>query len=537
MRPSRTFSWGVIALSLVLSAVAPFSHAADGPHRVVFETTCDKAVQTAFHAAVTQLHSFEYPEAERQFRRVAVSDPACAMAQWGIAMSLWHPLWAPPTSEERAEARLALTRAAALPASPRERQYMAALKQYYADSDATEQERRIAYRAGMAELHASFPGDAEAGVFYALSLLATASPQDKTYALQRQAAALLESLRESQPRHPGVLHYIIHSYDYPGLAERALTAAETYAASAPDSAHAQHMPSHIFTRLGMWDASLSSNKDSTASAAAYTRRAGLPGHYDEGLHSIDYLMYALLQTARDDEALQLLRHLRTIDRTHPDNFKVAFTYAAAPARYALERYDWHLASNLELGFEQFRWGDFPWALSIHHFARGLGAARSEQAAAAHLELAAIRELQRQLVPSTQTYLREEVQVHIDMLAAWLAQLDGDAERALQLAGAAADREDAVDKHPVTPGEVLPARELYAELLLINNRPVAALAAYQQVLASSPNRFNAHLGAARAALAADQRELAADHYRALRSQASAGNEDRAGLAEARRFDGG
>jgi tetratricopeptide (TPR) repeat protein len=328
------------------------------------------------------------------------------------------------------------------------------------------------------------------------------------------------------------LHYLIHAYDYPGMAHLALPAATIYAGVAPDSAHAQHMPSHIFTRLGLWGRSISSNYDSTASAEDYTRRASLPGHYDEGLHSIDYLMYALLQTARDDEAAQLLSRLHGIGKAHVDNFKVAFTYASAPARYALERRQWAEAAQLTLLPMDFPWHEFEWARSIHHFARGIGAVRSGELDLARQELAVIEDIAAGLTDTVLPYWREEVLVHADAVSSWIAYAEGDTDTALRLAEAAADREGAVDKHPVTPGEVLPARELFADMLLELGRYAEALGQYRTVLAGSPNRTNAVIGAARASAGSGDASAAVQYYEAVIDQTSDGNPDREGLSEAR-----
>jgi tetratricopeptide (TPR) repeat protein len=383
----------------------------------------------------------------------------------------------------------------------------------------------------MSELYANNLDDPEAAVFYALALLATADPHDKSYPHQFKAAGLLNWVGNSQPTHPGVLHYQIHSYDYPALVHLALDAANTYATAAPDSAHAQHMPSHIYTRLGLWDQSLSSNHDSTQSAADYTVRAHLPGHYDEGLHSMDYLIYAMLQTARDEEAEELLMKLGAISRTDTENFKVAYTYASAPARYVLERRQWDEAANLQLVREDFAWEDFGWAQSIHYFARGIGAARAGKIDQARAELATIVELQAAASKALLPYWREELQVHVDAVSSWISLAEDDTESALGLAAAAADREDAVDKHPVTPGEVLPARELYADMLYQTSDYDKALENYQVVLASSPNRLNALLGVAHSAERLGDDALAANYYALARNQAKHGNPQRTGLTEA------
>jgi hypothetical protein len=485
---------------------------------VQFENSCSAAVQSDFAIAVTYLHSFEYPESTRLFQQIANQDPDCAMAQWGLAMSVWHPLWAPPSSADLQSGAQHLSSAAEMPASARERAYLAALAEFFASSDAgSHRERALAYELAMAEIYQAHLDDPEAATFYALALLASADPHDNTYGNQYKAAALLNWVKSGQPTHPGVLHYLIHSYDYPALAHLGLDSAMVYADAAPDSAHAQHMPSHIFTRLGLWDRSLSSNHDSTRSAAAYTQRAHLPGHYDEGLHSMDYLIYAMLQTARDQQAGELLVTLAAIDRTDTENFKVAYAYAAAPARYALERRQWAEAARLQLIRENFPWADFAWAESIHHFARGVGAARSGQLDAAQAELVIIKRLETKLLETTPAYWREEVGVQALIVDAWIRFAQGDAQAALKLAAQAADREDSVDKHPVTPGEVLPARELYADMLLAAGHETQAAEQYQRVLESSPNRLNALLGAARASALSGRPDAAAGYERQIRTQ--------------------
>jgi len=500
--------------------------------QVQFDTSCSAEVQSAINEAVTLLHSFEYVETTRRFGEIIEQDPDCAIARWGAAMSVWHPLWAPPSKADLEKGARILAETENLTVTPREAAFIDALKAFFSSTDiATHRERAGMFEARMGELYANNLDDPETAVFYSLALLAAADPQDKSYANQYKSAGLLNYVRDQYPTHPGVLHYLIHSYDYPGLAHLALESAKTYAAAAPDSAHAQHMPSHIFTRLGLWDRSLASNHDSTRSAAEYTVRAHLPGHYDEGLHSIDYLMYAMLQTARDDEANELLTTLHGIGKTDTENFKVAFTYASSPARFALERRQWVEASEIPLLPEEFLWDDFPWALSIHHFARGIGAARSGQPARARAELAVIEELQAGIGRATHTYFREEVQVHVDAVAAWILLAQGKSDEALQRASAAAEREDAVDKHPVTPGEVIPARELYADMLFETGNHAKSLRQYQTVLAGSPNRLNALLGAANAANHVGDVALAEEYYAQVRKQTKSGSRQRAGLDRA------
>lgn len=491
---------------------------AQEPSSLQFQNSCSDAVQFQFNNAIALLHSFEYPETTRLFREISKQDAGCAMARWGSAMSIWHPLWAPPSKADlEAGARL-LAETEGLDMTPREAAYINALKAFFSSADrSTHLQRARAFEAKMGEVYVNYLDDPESTVFYSLALLAAADPRDKSYARQYKSASLLNWVRSSHPEHPGVLHYLIHSYDFPGLAHLALDSAMIYADVAPNSAHAQHMPSHIFTRLGLWERSLSSNHDSTRSAAEYTQRAHLSGHYDEGLHGMDYLMYAMLQTARDDEARELLNRLAGITRTDTENFKVAYTYAASPARFVLERRAWKEASELEFIRKDFGWDEFPWAQSIHYFARGIGSVRNGDVNKANQELAVIRELQSRLSPNAIPYWREEMQVQVDALTAWIALANGDDENALRLASAAADREDLVDKHPVTPGEVLPARELYAEMLLETGNYLESLSQYQVVLSGSPNRLNAMLGAARAAKEAGNLELAVKFGDIVREQ--------------------
>ena len=524
----------IAGIVLSISILAAFSSIANADNKEVFqvsfETSCNMEVQDKFENAVTLLHSFEYIETARIFGEIAQQDPDCAMAYWGAAMSIWHPLWAPPGEDELRRGAEILARAPMQNTTPKEAGFVNALKAFYSSTDTTTNRQRVLdYESLMAEVYAENRNDPETAVFYALAVRSTAEAHDKSYAQQYKATALLNWVGSKQPTHPGVLHYIIHSYDYPELAHLALDAALTYADAAPNSAHAQHMPSHIFTRLGLWDRSLAANHDSTASAAAFTVSAHLPGHYDEGLHSMDYLMYAMLQTARDDEAKALLAKLHSIPRTDTENFKVAYTYASAPARYALERREWQEASELELvRADDFPWQDFGWARSIYHFARGIGAARSGNPDAARKELAIIEEIQSNIPPALLAYWREEIQVHVDTVGSWIALAEGNTDKALELAAAAADREDAVDKHPVTPGEVIPARELYADMLLETGRHQESLAQFQTVLEGSPKRLNALLGAASAASKSGDTALAQHYQKIAHEQISSGNPDRSGL---------
>lgn len=508
---------------LIVNLMSPAGWAADRKSgQFHFSTSCAPDVQDDFSNGVRLLHSFGYLETTKIFAAIITKDPTCAMAYWGAAMSIWHPLWAPPSPADLAAGAAVLTQAKDLKTTVREAAYITALSGFFSSTDqATHRQRAAAYAVNMNALHEKYGGeDVEATVFYALSLLASADPRDKTYKNQHKSGDLLASVKQSHPRHPGILHYRIHAYDYPGLAHLALEDAKKYAAAARDSAHAQHMPSHIFTRLGLWNLSLASNHDSIKSAADYTIKAQLKTHYDEGLHSMDYLMYALLQTGRDKAARILLDKLAVING--PENFKSAFTYATSTARYSLERRAWKEASRIELVVKDFPWQNFPMAEAIHYFARGIGAARSGGINQAQAEVAVLTRLQKELPPSAPLYWRVEVQVQVDAVTAWILLKQGQTKEALALAAAAADREDAVDKHPVTPGEVVPARELYGDMLLEVGLYQAALRQYQQVLTGSPYRLNALRGASVAAKKTGLVSLSRDYWAVIQAQIKFGD---------------
>lgn len=503
----------VAILILFLSLQSSVTTAAVGSSPlIVFSNSCRAEVQADFSEAVALLHSFEYAQSSKIFENIIQRDPDCAMAQWGVAMNLWHPLWAPPNSENLEKGAKLLANTDDLDKTPRESAYIDALKTFYSSADtSTNSAREQAYETRMAKLYMQYLDDPEAAIFYALSILSTADPRDKTYSHQYKAAGVLNWVRSAHPNHPGVLHYTIHAYDFPGIAHLALPSAMVYADAAPNSAHAQHMPSHIFTRLGLWDRSLSSNHHSDETAIEYTENAKLPGYYDQGIHAMDYLMYGMLQTGRIQEASALLDRINGIKKAHNEMLAVAFTYAAAPARYTLELRKWDQASQLELGHPEFPWEKFKWAPSVHFFARGFGAVRSGKIAQAHQEIAKLENLQSSLPSTTLLYMRDQVQVQINLIKSWVLLSEGKVDAALLLAKTTAEREDSVDKHPVTPGAVLPARELYADMLQETGNSTEALKQYQIVLQSSPNRLNALKGAQQAAeRIADQRT--ADIYK-------------------------
>ena len=342
----------------------------------------------------------------------------------------------------------------------------------------------------MEQLYKTYPSDIESAIFYALALNAAADPTDKTYTKQKKAVSILNPIFQREPLHPGIAHYIIHNCDYPALAELALPAARKYASIAPASAHAQHMPSHIFTRLGLWDECILSNLVSVSAAQCYASKAKIKGHWDEELHGLDYLVYAYLQKGDDQQAKQQADYLQTIREVYPVNFKTAYAFAAIPARYALERKMWREAASLSLNPTNFPWQDFPWQESIIHFARSLGAVHLNNINEAKAELENLRSLHNNLLNGSDKQQETQVAVQIKSIEAWIEYKQKNDKKALELMKEAADLEDRSEKHPVTPGEVIPARELYGEMLLEMNKPSLALKNFELDLKTHPNRFNA-----------------------------------------------
>lgn len=491
----------LLAASLV---GVPMARAQDHDHaagdaqaigQVTFDTSCAANVAEEFNSAVAMLHSFWYPASEKAFQAIAEKEPDCAMAHWGVAMSRFHPLWERPGPEDIRVGQAALDKAqAAGAATDRERGYIEALQQFYENADQVDHlDRLIAYEKAMGELHARYPNDSEAAVFRALAILGVAysSPPDETYARQLEAGAILNPILAAQPDHPGVAHYIIHSHDYPELVDRALEAARRYAEIAPDAPHALHMPSHIFTRLGLWDESIASNRAASASA----RKDDWIG---EELHTLDYLTYAHLQRGEEQEARAILETLPAIEAGAPNYFAGLYATAAIPARFAVERRQWSEAAKLDVPADVFPGGSFCWAEATLYYARGLGAARTGQLDLAHRSIADLEACKAALLDGGEPLWADQVEVQRRAVAASVAWAEGDKDGALTMMRSAADLEDTTDKHPVTPGAIVPARELLGEMLLEIGEPVEAHEAFAATLAMSPNRMRALEGAAQAA---------------------------------------
>jgi hypothetical protein len=507
----------LVALAMLLLARAPVAVARDGEKlgTVSFQISCTPTAQTKFTRAVALLHSFWYEEAEKAFTTITTNDPGCAMGYWGIAMSVYYPLWQPPSPAMLQKGAAALEKTRGLTVTPREKDYIAAVERYYQDSDKVDHRTRaLAYEKAMAQLHARYPDDREAAVFYALALNATAAPSDKTYANQLKAGAILEKVYAEQPNHPGVAHYIIHSYDYPPLAARGLIAARGYAKIAPSVPHAQHMPAHIFTRLGLWQESIDSNRASANAGKAYYARLGKSTVWDQTLHALDYVVYAYLQIGQDGQARAVLEELNTMQRAEPESFVAAYAYAAIPARMALEQHRWGEAAALSPASKTFPWDRFAWAEAITSFARAVGAARSGDAAKARAEAQKLEGYRGTLIAANQTYWAEQVNIQQRTATAWAARAEGKNDEALKLMRTAADLEEATEKHPVTPAPVVPARELLGEMLLDLNQPAQALVEFQASALREPNRFNGLFGAARAAELSGNAALARTLYTQL-----------------------
>jgi hypothetical protein len=482
------------------------------------------------------LHSFWFAPAIKTFTAVTELDPTCAMGHWGVAMSLLgNPFAWPPSPAALKDGWAAVEKAkAAGPKTAREQAYIAAIEAFYKDADTVDQRTRaLAYEKALEYLVSLYPDDREASIFYALALNATALPTDKTYANQLKAAALLEKVFAEQPQHPGVAHYLIHSYDYPPIASRGLDAARRYAGIAPAAPHALHMPSHIFTRLGFWQESIDTNRASADAAReelSSTHQQGA-GSYN-ALHAMDYMMYGYLQLGQEQAAQRLLAEIAAIQKLDVENFAAAYAFAAMPARYALERRQWAEAAALTLHPKDLAWNKFPQAEAVFVFARGLGAARSGNVAAARQDLDRLQALREAQLAAKQNYWAEQTEIQRRIVAAWVAYADGKPQEALEGMRAAVEREDATEKHPVTPGPLIPARELLGEMLLELNDAAQALQAFEALQQVEPNRFRGLYGAGRAAALAGERDKARTFYTQLVALAAHADGERPELTEAR-----
>jgi hypothetical protein len=527
---------GALSLMLVTRVCAQeHTHdAAPGERlgRVAFATSCRTDAQARFERAMALLHSFWWEEGGRAFRAVAAADSTCALAYWGLALNSWgNPFVGGPLGDNLRQGAVAAERALALGApTPRERGFLAAVGALYRDYETTPNSRRLlAYSDTLARVYRDFPDDPEVALYYALSLVATASPTDTTFSRQRQAAAILNPLFRRFPEHPGLAHYIIHANDSPQLASLGLDAARRYAQIAPSAPHAQHMPSHIFVRLGLWDEAIDANQRSLDAGVEYARAQQLRGVAPEQFHALDYMVYGYLQEGRDSAARRTVTQgLALTAVLTSDALLTNYNRVAMEARVPLEQGDWAAAARLPVRAA----GHGGIGEALGHFARGIGAARSSDTTQARVEVAALGAIEAALAGQPGYNWSRIVGIKKEAVAAWALLAAGDTAGALREAKAAAALEDVTEKHPVTPGELLPARELEGDLLLAVGRYPSARAAYEATLRREPGRLRSVFGAARAAELAGDGAAARTGYRAFLSRMQESDGARAELEIAR-----
>jgi len=538
----------VLVLSVFLGAGMPgaWAHEDDAARQgaapeklgeVNFPVSCSAAAQKEFNRAMALFHSFWFDPAKKSFARVLELDPQCAMAQWGIAiMSMGNPFAWPANPNAMKAAAAAAAEAQRIGASnERERDYIAALGVFFNDWENIDYRTRvIAFEKAMEGVARRHPQDLEAQILYALVLDATALPTDKSFANQLKAAGILEPLFGKYPNHPGVPHYLIHTYDYAELAHKGLPAARVYAGIAPSVPHALHMPSHIFSRVGLWEEMVEGNRASYRIAMGELSEKTLGiGAYD-ALHAMDYMVFGHLQQAQDRAAQQIADEVAAIRKVNVENFVAAYAFASIPSRIALEHRDWAQAAALELSPPDLAWNKFPQAEAILVFARGLAAARTGDINAARRDLQRLQALKDAMTAAKIGYWAGQADFQIKTVNAWIALAEKRNDEALQSMRAAAEAEEASDKHPVTPGNIVPSRELLAEMLMETGQPAQALAEYERSLKRDANRFRSVYGAARAAEAAGNSGAARDYYAKLQSLTANHDTERPELVRAREF---
>jgi len=522
-----SFATAIAIVTAAAAAPVPALAQDDGEQRfgtVHFSTSCNETAQRRFDRGMRYQHSFWYRESKEIFEETLKADPECAIAYWGIALSLLFNPHVPPPKDNLVLGRSTLEKAKSIGAkTQRERDYIDALLAFYAGDDQVTHGQRVqAYLKAMEALAARYPDDDEAQIGYAIVLNVAASPNDKTYANQLKGVAILEPIFKRQPRHPGIAHYLIHLYDYPPIAERGLDAARRYAEIAPAAPHALHMPSHIFTRVGYWQESIASN-----AASARAAKAGKEPH--DQLHSMDYLVYAYLQVGQDKEARAVMEEMVALTGYNPAVRTGPYAVAASQARYMLERGDWPGAAGLQVQPSRFTYVD-----AVTHFARALGAARSGNLDAARSDIAKLVELRDKLQQAKDDYWTEQVDIQRQIATAWLLKAENKPADALAAMGAAADQEDKTEKSVVTPGWLLPARELYGVMLLERGMAKEALAAFEATLLKEPNRLGATVGAARAAAKLGDAAKAQQYYAKAVALTEGADLSRPEVAEARAF---
>jgi hypothetical protein len=503
---------------------------------VHFPISCTPAAQQQFERAVAMLHSFFFPETLKAFTAIAKAEPSCGMAYWGIAISQRpNPLVSPFPPEMMRKGWEAIEAGRAADAkTQREKDWIEALGTFFKDYDKVDlRTRTLAYEAAMAQLAARYPDDDEAAIFYALALNEAVDLNDKTFAKQFKAAAILQRLEAKQPNHPGIPHYIIHSYDFAAICQQGLPAARRYADLAPSAPHALHMPSHTFSMLGLWDESIAANLKTIAAGKEYAARNKLDGIYPSDPHSYDFIQYAYLQLGQDAKAKAVMEEVGAIQKVFSPRLASDTALAAVPARYMLERQDWRGASGLLVPATV----NAAPAKAIVHFARAIGAARSGDFGGAQADIEKLKELSAELAKTNQTYWSGQVDVQTLAAQAWLAQSQGNKAEAVKLMRAAADLEDRSEKHVAMENRLYPMRELFADLLFAQGDSAAALSEYEASMKNAAERLRAFYGAAKAAEALGDKEKATSYFRSLAQLIQNADSDRIEIREAKQFAAG
>lgn len=506
-----------------------------------FSLSCNYETRATFDLAVAMLHSFQYTEAEKAFVKVIDDDPNCPMAYWGVAMSIYHAAWFPPTEKDLIKGTKILKVAKSLSMDDKQRDYINAIDAFYTDWKTIDHKTRAKkFEEKMEQIYIKYPDDIEAAIFYTLALYSTRDRAGKSYNNERKAGKILETLFVTNPNHPGIAHYIIHNYDNPTLAPKALETARRYAKIAPSSSHAQHMPSHIFTRLGIWKESIESNLLSTESSRCYTESAALNGSYFEELHATDYLVYAYLQKGDNSNAEKQYNQIKNLKAFYPTNITAAiYPITAIPARLSLENRNWEQAANLELQEIDLDWKQFPWQKAIHHFARAFGSIQIKDFDKTEQEIEALEKLHQDLIAQndrTKSIQIKQVEIQVKTSKAWLNFRKNDKEKGLLLMQEAVKIERETSKHPITPGDVLPAIELLGDMYLELNRPKEALVAYEENLKGHPNRFNGIYGAAISAKQLGDNEKATFYFKQLLELTENSGVGRPEIKDAKEFIG-
>jgi hypothetical protein len=544
-----------LLIGLLLASPAGAQQILVQPSPVNFLTSCNSAAQAEFNRALVALHSFQFIEAVEGFESAQQADASCGIAYWGTAMTMlekrWPeatrqatttgPLGGPPPSEHVRLGTAAVERAKAVGAkTQRERDYIGAVEFLYADTDKLDYGARAKnYEKAMEVLAAKYPEDQEAAVLYALALNITIDPYDRTYPNQHKAGAILEKVFAEQPDHPGAAHYLIYTYDFPGIASKGLSAARDYAKSGPATAHAKHLPSHIFTRSGYWQESIDSNRASIAAAREELRltmpKEGAYNALTDVLHAMDAMVYAALQLGKDHEAKAIVDEVLSIDKIETEHFAAAYAFAAIPARYALERQQWTEAAQLTLQHpKNLSWPRHAPAEVVLWFARGIGAARSGNTTSAKQDLARIEELRDEMIAAKNPYWAEQAEIQRLAVSGWIARSEQHNDDAVTLLTKAAEMEAGIRRHPISQGLMAPVREMLGALLLEVGQPTKALSQFEDSLATDPRRFNSLSGAARAASRSGDAVKARKYYADVLELAKSADSERPAVIEAKTF---